>query len=446
MVEFKDNQTVLIGGISDAGFSKEWLHRLELSGAKHLTAVLIESNEEVFYGDISRLVYNGQIDQLIISHSGSLLDNLEELLEKDGKNPEDAESYLENIKVSIYPMDVLAQKIQAGANGMKGIVVDPELMRYVTDNPDFESTVQHSDELGDFIVEEAIRGDVGIIQASNADKYGNVNWDTTQFNSADVARASDTVLVEVENLVDELDVDNIGLEHIWVSEVVYPVEEGQFEVLSDFKKVVTPLNEELSFNRDKLKERIAEKALDYIDEGSVVNLGYGIPSFFMIEGVAQKAEVQMESAVLGVSDTEGTVTGHNDPGGQLVNLSHGGAVSKTVLDSFSMINNGKIDYTVLGAFEVAANGDLANWAVSENDKAGVGGAVALVNGAKNVIITMIEHKRNGERKLKDELTLPVTGRGVVSLVVTDKGVYRPEDGEFKVLEQYDEETKEWTKL
>lgn len=471
---FQDGQTILIGGISDAGYSQFWLKQLEESNVKDLTVVMIESNEEAGYGDISRLVINHQVSNLLISHSGSLLDNIEDIL---GIEQEEAEKYLEPINIKIYPMDLLSQKIQAGANGIKGVVTNPDVMRFVTDNPNFESTIRHSEELGDYILEPAINADVGIILADFADPYGNLSWNATTFNSGDVARASDVVLAEVSEVFSNaLNVDTIQLEHIWVSAIY---SQATKEITENFKpataKIETP-----SFNREKLKERIAEKALDYIPELSsdvekikalknggeyvrgersekqgdagavrpktaVVNLGYGIPSFFMIEPVASVAEVQMESAVLGVLDTEGTVTGHNDPGGQLVNLVPGGVVSKTVADSFSMINRGKIDMTVLGAYQVAENGDIANWALSATDRAGVGGAVALTQNARSVLVTMIEHKRSGESKLVEELTLPATAQNVVDIVVTDQGVYAPTGTGFRRIEHFDEETKEWIK-
>lgn len=471
---FQDGQTILIGGISDAGYSQFWLKQLEESNVKDLTVVMIESNEEAGYGDISRLVINHQVSNLLISHSGSLLDNIEDIL---GIEQEEAEKYLEPINIKIYPMDLLVQKIQAGANGIKGVVTNPDVMRFVTDDPNFESKIKHSEELGDYILEPAINGDVGIILADYADPFGNLSWNATTYNSGDVARASDIVLAEVsEVFANELGVDSIQLEHIWVSQV-YSVRDQK--LFDEFKPATAEI-ETPTFNRDKLKERIAEKALDYIPEtnydvekikdlkngGSyvrgerseqqgdasairpktaVVNLGYGIPSFFMIEPVASVAEVQMESAVLGVLDTEGTVTGHNDPGGQLVNLVPGGVVSKTVADSFSMINHGKIDMTVLGAYQVAENGDIANWALSSTDRAGIGGAVALTQNARSVMVTMIEHKRSGASKLVEELTLPATAQNVVDIVVTDQGVYAPTGTKFRRLEHFDEVTKEWIK-
>jgi 3-oxoacid CoA-transferase subunit B len=98
-----------------------------------------------------------------------------------------------------------------------------------------------------------------------------------------------------------------------------------------------------------------------------------------------------------------------------------------------MIRGGHIDFCILGGMQVDSNGSLANWMVPGKKLTGMGGAMDLVNGAKEVIIMMGHHSKDGKSKLVSICDLPLTGHGVVNKVVTDKGVFKIEDSVFKIL-------------
>lgn len=184
----------------------------------------------------------------------------------------------------------------------------------------------------------------------------------------------------------------------------------------------------MPFTRDQM----AARAADDIPEGWVVNLGVGMPTNVSNKVPLEREVIfQSENGVLGIGPAP--EAGRENPwlinaGKGLVTLRPGGSFCHHA-DSFAMIRGGHIDLCVLGGFEVAENGDLANWATSENDTApAVGGAMDLGAGAKRLWVLMDHTTKDGRPKLVETCGYPLTALGTVNRVYTNLGVFDVEKG------------------
>jgi 3-oxoacid CoA-transferase B subunit len=164
-----------------------------------------------------------------------------------------------------------------------------------------------------------------------------------------------------------------------------------------------------------------------LPHGGVVNLGVGLPT--LVAG-AVKAEQRIvfhcENGLIGyrpLADNEAVDPDIIDARCEPIQLTQGAAVVAHDL-SFAIARGGRLDVTVLGAFQVAANGDLANWTGDPTRISGVGGAMDLAVGAKQVIVMMRHTARDGTPKILESCTLPLTVPGRVGLIVTELAVIR----------------------
>jgi len=187
------------------------------------------------------------------------------------------------------------------------------------------------------------------------------------------------------------------------------------------------------WNRQQMADRIAREFQD----GWLVNLGVGIPTLCSNTDLGgREITYHAENGVIGYGPVlpEGQEDLHLvNAGGQNVSLNPGAAIINHA-DSFAIIRSGRIDATVMGAYEVSCRGDFANWKVAGSRGGGIGGAMDLAACAKRVFIVLEHRTRDGKPRLVQECALPVTARGVVTLIATDLGLFKPVGGGFSVLE------------
>ena len=190
----------------------------------------------------------------------------------------------------------------------------------------------------------------------------------------------------------------------------------------------------MSLSREQIAMRVAQE----FGDGHYINLGIGIPTL-AANYVADNIEVmlQSENGLLGMGpypNEEQVDADMINAGKETVTAATGASIFDSA-ESFAMIRGGHVDLTVLGAFEVDCCGNIASWMIPDKLIKGMGGAMDLVAGAQNIIVTMTHADKHGHSKLLEQCSLPLTGVNCINKIITDLAVLEVKNGAFHLVER-----------
>lgn len=365
-----------------------------------------------------------------------------------GENPTFEKQYLKGeIGLNLIPQGTLAERCRMGNAGIAAAYVKAGVGTYVEfgqfpvrSGKDGKSILKVTKprerrefDGRNYLLEEAIRVDYSMIKVYQADKKGNCRFRKVMRNfNPDMAGAGRINIAEAEHIVDEIPVDKIHLPGCYIDRVYkspkvsHKIERLRIRKPNGAEKKASDKAPKKEESKDSRRERIAARAVYELDEGMYCNLGIGIPTMVSNAIIGKKdVDLQSEDGLCGC----GPYPLENEIDSDIINAGKEtiteaiGHCHNRSSDAFGMMRGVHLHATMLGSLEISETGDIANWIIPGQKVKGMGGAMDLVSCGSKVICVMEHVGPGGVAKLLPKCNIPLTGKGCVSKLITDMGVF-----------------------